>query len=73
MKDVTLTPADLVAHEKQFLAIASDVPGEYWTLENLLADLRDKWLLSFAVWLEGVPIAYAIVSRKTPSRRIYII
>jgi GNAT superfamily N-acetyltransferase len=51
-----------------FLAIASDVPGEYWTRENFLAPLPEKWPLSFAAY-DGVrPVAYAVLSRKSPTR-----
>ena len=60
----TLTQEQLRVNEGAFLAIAADVPGEYWTLDNFLVDLPDKWRLSFAVWDREHPVAYAVVSRK---------
>lgn len=64
----TLTKADIEANGPAFLAIAGDVEGEYWTLEHLLSDRPDKWRLSFAIWEQGQPIAYAILSRPEPAR-----
>lgn len=60
----SLTQVVIREGERDFLAIAADVPGEYWTLENLLMDLPDKWCLSFGVWATDHPVAYAILSRK---------
>ncbi|MGD9537693.1 MAG: WbqC family protein [Alphaproteobacteria bacterium] len=51
-----------------FLAIAADVPGEYWTRENFLTPLPEKWPLSFAAYDSATPIAYAVLSRKSPAR-----
>lgn len=59
----TLMPAQIRENIDAFLAIASDVPGEYWGLEHFLAELPDKWRFSFAVWLAGRPIGYAVLSR----------
>ena len=56
---------DILAHQKKFVAIASDVPGEYWSLEEFLLDLPAKWDLSFALWQDAQPIGYAILSQKS--------
>jgi len=45
-----------------FVALAAD--ADDWTPANFLADLPDKWRLSFAVWKGKRPIAYAILSRE---------
>lgn len=50
-----------------FLAIAADVPGEYWTHEHFRRDLPLKWDLSLAAWDAARPVGYAIVSAKAHS------
>jgi len=50
------------------LAIAIDVPNEYWSEENFLRDLPEKWALSFLTVLDEQPIGYAILSRPERSR-----
>lgn len=50
------------------VAIAADVPGEYWGPEHFLAERPGKWELSAAAWLGGAPVAYAIVSRRAPDQ-----
>lgn len=60
----TLTPTQIRDNEGAFLAIGSDVPEEYWTVDNFLKELPAKWCLSFAAWDERGPIAYAILSRS---------
>ena len=53
---------------KALIAVASDVPGEYWAAENFLAELPQKWCLSFALWRGSALIGYAILSRKSENR-----
>lgn len=67
MEFATLTPDALKDHADAFLDIASDVPGEYWTLDNFLVNLPEKWTLSFAAWDDDEPVAYAILSKKSPT------
>lgn len=62
-----LTPQQITANCDQFIAIASDIPDEYWGIENFLRDLPDKWTLSIAAWSNEIPIGYAFVSRKHES------
>ena len=64
----TLSPEDIRGHWTSLQAIAADVPGEYWTEENFLVDLPDKWRLSFAAWSGAKPVAYAILSRRSADR-----
>lgn len=61
-----LAPSDVYDHESDFLGIAADIPGEYWSRENLLMELPEKWNLSFAVWVGNRPVAYASCRRRTP-------
>ena len=63
----TLTPCDVRERIQDILGIAADVEGEYWKEEHFLRELPDKWKLSFAVWSDERPIAYAILSRKGPA------
>lgn len=60
----TLQRADIETFPDAFVAIAADQPGEYWTKAHFMRDLPGKWSLSFAVWSDGLPIAYAILSAK---------
>ncbi len=60
----TLQRADIEAFPDAFVAIAADQPGEYWTEAHFMRDLPGKWSLSFVVWSDGLPIAYAILSAK---------
>jgi GNAT superfamily N-acetyltransferase len=62
----TLARAEIEAFPDAFVAIASDQPGEYWTATHFLHDLPGKWSLSFAVWSDGLPVAYAVLSAKGP-------
>jgi GNAT superfamily N-acetyltransferase len=64
----TLQPEQIRRDPQAFLAVAADVPGEYWTAEHLLVELPDKWRLSFAAWIGGRPVAYAVASRKSADR-----
>jgi ribosomal protein S18 acetylase RimI-like enzyme len=59
------TPSDVYDYESDLLAIAADIPGEYWSRDNFLHELPEKWHLSFAVGIDDRPIAYAILSKKT--------
>lgn len=58
-------PESFIRDEAAFLAIAADIPGEYWGRENFLRELPEKWSLSFAVFEAGRPVGYAILSRRT--------
>ncbi len=58
----TLTKAELTRNMAAFVALAADVDD--WTAANFLADLPEKWRLSFAIWKGKSPIAYAILSRR---------
>jgi len=58
-------PESFIRDEAAFLAIAADIPGEYWSRENFLRELPEKWNLSFAVFDAGRPVGYAILSRRT--------
>lgn len=64
----TLSRTDFTAFADAFIAVAADQPGEYWTAAHFLRDLPEKWILSFAVWSEGGPIGYAVLSAKAPDR-----
>lgn len=68
---IVLRSLDAAAFERDaaaFLTIAADIPGEYWSTENFLRPLPEKWPLSFAAYEDGRPVAYAILSRRTPAR-----
>ena len=45
----TVSPGDILAYQKEFLAIAADITGEYWSLQNFLMELPAKWDISFAL------------------------
>lgn len=64
----TLAAADLRRHMADFLKIAADAPGEYWTSENFLLELPEKWSLSVAAWDAESPVGYAVLSRKAPDQ-----
>lgn len=64
----TFTATLFCAKETEFLSIAADIPGDYWTREHFLADLPEKWCLSFALLEGGVAIGYAIMSRPESNR-----
>jgi ribosomal protein S18 acetylase RimI-like enzyme len=50
-----------------FVAVASDVPNEYWAAENFLRELPAKWNLSLVLPADdGNPDAYAIASKPEP-------
>ncbi len=55
-------------HMGDLLAVAADVPGEYWEVEHFMLDLPEKWTLSFAAWRAGRIVGYAIVSRPELER-----
>ena len=61
---VDLSPAWIQANCQSLLAVAADIPGEYWTKTHFLAELPMKWDLSFVVVNDGLPIAYSVLSRK---------
>jgi ribosomal protein S18 acetylase RimI-like enzyme len=51
-----------------FLAIAEDVPDEYWRVEHFRVELPLKWELSLAAWIGATPVGYAIVSSPSSNR-----
>ena len=57
-----------LAKEAEFLSIAADIPGDYWQRAHFLADLPEKWALSFAVLDRGIAIGYAILSQPETAR-----
>ena len=61
-----LTAATIEDNIEAILDIASEVPCETWAAAHFLMDLPAKWRLSIAAWAGAVPVAYAIVSEKTP-------
>ncbi len=62
-----LTRKDVAACIEDFVAIARDVPGEYWQAKHFLLELPRKWELSLAAWDGPRPIGYAIASEKGPA------
>jgi ribosomal protein S18 acetylase RimI-like enzyme len=58
-------------HGQSLLSLAQDIEWEYWTLENLLAELPRKWELSLIALRDGVPVGYAIISRKPQSFHLH--
>jgi GNAT superfamily N-acetyltransferase len=64
----TLDAEQIRVRAAEFVGIASDQPGEYWTLEHFLLDLPEKWGLSFAAWDGGTPVAYTMLSRRDIDR-----
>jgi ribosomal protein S18 acetylase RimI-like enzyme len=65
---VALTPKQIRAHLDAFLAVAADVPGEYWAEQHFLEERPDKWRLSVSAWKDGHLIGYAIASGREPGR-----
>ena len=59
---------EIAARIDDFVAVAKDVPREYWTQEHFLRELPQKWQLSLAAWLGNRPVGYAILSRRTRQR-----
>jgi len=53
------------------IAVAADIPGEYWAAENFLVEPPNKWRLSFSVWHKQKLIRYAILSQRAP-RHIHL-
>jgi len=50
-----------------FIAVASDIPGEYWAAENFLAERPEKWRFSYYACRDDELAGYAILSRKAES------
>lgn len=63
-----MTAEDVRARSPEFLAVARDQAYDNWTLENFLADLPEKWSLSFVVEVAGQVAGYAVLSRRAPDR-----
>ena len=62
----TLSAEYISRNITQILAIASDVPGEYWSESHFLYELPEKWKLSFCAREGDVIAGYAILSRRSP-------
>lgn len=67
----TLSEEAVRRHLDALIAVALDVPGEYWAAENFLADRPEKWRLSFGVWQSEALVGYAVLSRRAP-RHIHL-
>lgn len=67
----SLNETSLREREADFLDIASDVPHEYWRLENFLMPLEKKWDLSFYLPIDGLPKAYLIASERNGKCHIH--
>ena len=67
------TISDKIINEfsEDILNIASDVPEEYWQIENFLMELPQKWHFSFIVIDMGKPQAYVIGSLKNGAYHIH--
>lgn len=65
LKITTFTIDLFDRHEVRFLEIAEDIPGEYWAAENFKLPLPEKWELSLVLMSNGLPVGYAIASRKS--------
>lgn len=52
------------AHLPAFIAVAADQRGPHWGEENFLRKLPWKWRLSLVAWHDGIPVGYAVVSRR---------
>jgi ribosomal protein S18 acetylase RimI-like enzyme len=63
-----LAREDVEVRVADFIAIASDVPNEYWSAENFLLDLNEKWTLSLCARIGSRPVGYAIISRPDRAR-----
>lgn len=50
--------------------MSAQLPDDYWTLENYLADLNKKWELSSVVYLGGQLCGFIIVSEKELSLHV---
>ncbi len=64
----TLDALSIESRADSFVAIAADIPGEYWTKEHFLVERPGKWRLSFAAWDGDTPIAYAVLSQLDAGR-----
>ena len=58
-------------YPEAFMRVASDLPSEYWKIENFLRTLEKKWELSFYVMNDGIPIAYTIASNQDGNYHIH--
>lgn len=68
MRIVDLSPPHVVEHLDAYLAIHADAsPGGR---AEMLAELPDKWALSFALW-RAAPIGYCILSAKFGAPHIH--
>lgn len=69
--NVTIRPLTRLAFEScpdDFVAIARDVPGEYWKLAHFQLDLPMKWELSQAAWAHEQLVGYSILSSRSSSQ-----
>lgn len=68
-----ITPARLKNDIDTFLAIASDIPHENWTVDNYLYDLPEKWIRSICIkhFESTKVVGFVIISRKTTHYHIH--
>ena len=64
----TFTAALYCAKEAEFLSVTADLPGDQWVREHFLAELPEKWALSFALLDGGAAVGYAVQSRPEMDR-----
>jgi ribosomal protein S18 acetylase RimI-like enzyme len=62
-----LDPQLVRTHYTALVTITEDLPPDGWTAEKFFMELPNKWQLSFSGWYREQAIAYAVLSRKTPS------
>jgi GNAT superfamily N-acetyltransferase len=66
-----LTPDRAAQLGPALLALNADSDWETWTLENLLADLPDKWQLSWLAMHGETPVGYIISSWRDGELRAH--
>lgn len=59
-----LSPSQIRCHFGDLKKVSADIEDEEWELENFLMELPEKWALSFCVWIDDAPVAYAIMSAR---------
>ena len=64
-----LSPEFLTENIAAFIAISADMSP--WTEKHFLAELPDKWELSFAFWDGDIPTGYCIMSRREENVHIH--
>jgi ribosomal protein S18 acetylase RimI-like enzyme len=61
-----------VEHSSSLLVLCSDFQELNWTREHLLLDLPCKWDLSWAAFIERVPVGFIICSKKVSVAHIHL-